>query len=75
MDFSDVEETAVDGMESQIIVENGIIRISSAEREAYVEVFDIAGKNIYRGNDTTVSGLANGIYIVKVGATVKKIRL
>ena len=75
MDFGGVEETATDEKEAKISVENGIIRISNAEREAYVEVVDIAGNNVYRGNDTTVSGLANGIYIVKVGTNVKKISL
>mgnify|MGYP002605128649 CR=1 FL=1 len=75
MDFSGVEETAADGLEPQISVENGIIRIGNTEGNHLVEVFDISGKNIFSGNDTTVSGLAKGIYIVRVGSNVQKIRL
>ena len=75
MDFSGVEETAADGLEPQISVENGIIRIGNTEGNPLVEVFDISGKNVFRGNDTTVSGLAKGIYIVRVGSNVQKIRL
>ena len=75
MDFSGVEETAADGREPQISVENGIIRIGNTEGNPFVEVFDISGKNVFSGNDTTVSGLAKGIYIVKVGANVVKVRL
>ena len=75
MDFSSVEETVADGLEPQISVENGIIRIGNTEGNPFVEVFDISGKNVFSGNDTTVSGLAKGIYIVKVGANVVKVRL
>ena len=75
MDFGGFEETAVDDREPQISIDNGIIRIRNSEGNPLVEVFDISGKNVFRGNDTTVSGLANGIYIVKVGANVMKVRL
>ena len=75
MDFSGVEETAADGLEPQISVENGIIRIGNNEGNPFVEVFDISGKNVFSGNATTVSGLAKGIYIVRVGSNVQKIRL
>ena len=75
MDFSSVEETAAYGKEPQISVVNGIIRIGNTEGNPLVEVFDISGKNVFRGNDTTVPGLANGIYIVKVGANVVKVQL
>ena len=75
MDFSGVEETVADGLEPQISVENGIIRIGNTEGNPFVEVFDISGKNVFSGNDTTVSGLAKGIYIVRVGSNVQKIRL
>ena len=75
MDFGGFEETAADDREPQISIDNGIIRIRNSEGNPLVEVFDISGKNVFRGNDTTVSGLANGIYIVKVGANVVKVRL
>lgn len=76
MDFvSSVEETATNEKEAEISVENGIIRICGTEGKPLVEVFDISGKNVFSGNDTTVPRLANGIYIVKVGANVMKVQL
>ncbi len=75
VDFSGVEETATDDREPQISVENGIIRIGNAKGNPLIEVFNISGQNVFSGNYTTVSGLAKGIYIVKVGTNVQKIRL
>ena len=40
-----------------------------------VEVFDISGKKVFSGNGSMVSGLAKGIYIVKVKTEVVKVRI
>ena len=40
-----------------------------------VEVFDISGKKVSSGNGSMVSGLAKGIYIVKVKTEVVKVRI
>ena len=79
MDFSGIEEAEMDATRSTdelvIRVENGVINIANADGEAPVEVFDISGKSVFRECANIVSGLAKGIYIVKVGDKVQKIRL
>ena len=79
MDFSGIEDAEMDATrgtgEPVIRVENGVIKVDNADGEAPVEVFDISGKSVFRECANMVSGLAKGIYIVKVGDKVQKIRL
>lgn len=79
MDFSGIEDAEMDatrGTDEPVIrVENGVIKVDNADGEAPVEVFDISGKSVFRACANIVSGLAKGIYIVKVGDKVQKIRL
>lgn len=79
MDFSGIEDAEMDTAdrtdEPVIRVENGVIKVDNADGEAPVEVFDISGKSVFRECANMVSGLAKGIYIVKVGDKVQKIRL
>lgn len=41
----------------------------------YVEVFDLSGRQIYYGNDTTIPIADKGIYIVRVGNSTRKIAI
>ena len=79
MDFSGIEDAEMDagvGTDEPVIrVENGVIKVDNADGEAPVEVFDISGKSVFRECANMVSGLAKGIYIVKAGDKVQKIRL
>lgn len=79
MDFSGIEDAEMDTAdrtdEPVIRVENGVIKVDNADGEAPVEVFDISGKSVFRECANMVSGLAKGIYIVKAGDKVQKIRL
>lgn len=79
MDFGGIEDAEMDTAdrtdEPVIRVENGVIKVDNADGEAPVEVFDISGKSVFRECANIVSGLAKGIYIVKVGVKVQKIRL
>lgn len=79
MDFSGIEDAEMDTAdrtdEPVIRVENGVIKVDNADGEAPVEVFDISGKSVFRECANMVSGFAKGIYIVKVGDKVQKIRL
>lgn len=79
MDFSGIEDAEMDatrGTDEPVIrVENGVIKVDNADGEAPVEVFDISGKSVFRECANMVSGLAKGIYILKVGDKVQKIRL
>lgn len=73
LDYSGITEISADGL--NISVTDGVINIDCAGSETLVEVFDIAGKTVYRGYGHTVTGLSNGIYIVKVGSQTRKIRI
>jgi hypothetical protein len=66
--------TAVDSVadEAVISVNNGVVSIAD---EAFVEVYNLTGVCVYSGVTTEVSGLNRGIYIVKVGTTVRRIIL
>lgn len=66
--------TAVDSVadEAVISVNNGVVSIAE---EAFVEVYNLTGVCVYSGVTTEVSGLNRGIYIVKVGTTVRRIIL
>ena len=71
MDYSDVDEIAENGVES-ICVENGRIVIGG---DALTEVFNLQGTCVYHGYGPTVEDLSPGIYIVKNGDRIVKIRL
>ena len=71
MDYSDVDEIAENGVES-ICVENGRIVIGG---DALTEVFNLQGTCVYHGYGPTVDDLSSGIYIVKNGDRIVKIRL
>ena len=79
MDFSGIEDADMDagkGTDEPLVrVENGVINIDNTDGDAITEVFDISGKTVFRKCANTVSELAKGTYIVKVGNKVQKIRL
>lgn len=69
VDFDAVSIKSVDGK----------IHISGAENGSVVDVFDISGRlvksKIINGDKEIISGLANGIYIVKTGTICKKVTI
>ena len=71
---SNTTATAVDAVEDEaaIAVQGGVISIA---QEAAVEVYNLTGVCVYNGVTTEVSGLTRGIYIVKVGTTVRRVIL
>ena len=75
MDFSGIDEAVVGNGKPRISVVNGIIHIGNADDKVLVEVFDISGKKVFRDYGSTVSGLAKGMYIVKVKSDVVKVQL
>lgn len=75
MDFGGIDETMVDDDNPQISVENGVIFIGNTDENPLVEVFDISGKNVFSGYGSVVSDLAKGIYVVKAGSNVVKVKL
>ena len=40
-----------------------------------VEVYSAGGVCVWRGTDSSIGGLTHGVYVVKVGDTVKKVAL
>lgn len=77
--FVTILEYTVDGIEEieaeggvTIGVEGGKIVVNGAG-DAKVEVFGTSGAAIYSGSADNMPELASGIYIVRVGSTVKKV--
>lgn len=71
MDFSKVDE--LEPMKPKIYVSEGNIVIAGFNSQIKVEVFNLSGETVYAGYDYCVSGLAEGIYIVRADGVVKKI--
>ena len=77
--FANIYEYTVDGIDEieadsgvTIGVEGGKIVVACAGN-AKVEVFGTNGDVVYSGSADALSELAAGIYIVRVGSTVKKV--
>ena len=71
-DFSGAGEVVDTGI--SIIAESGKIVISGADN-AVITVYNTNGQIVYNGTETTVNGLARGIYIVQVGEQTFKVAL
>ena len=71
--YSGITETLADDFD--ISVTDGVLNIDNGGSETLVEVFDFAGKTVYRGYGHTVTGLSKGIYLVRVGTQTIKIRI
>ena len=56
-----------------VTVSNGIISVNGLSEQSIVEIFDISGKMVHRGNDDIIFGLDKGIYIVKIGNKSTKV--
>ena len=79
--FVNIVEYAVDGIEEieaeggvTIGVEGGKIVVNGAG-DAKVEVFGTNGAAVYSGSADNLPELAAGIYIVRIGSTVKKVAI
>lgn len=78
--FKNIQEKdfgGVDGVEDDAVsvtAKGGSIEISGAGN-APVEVYNLSGQLVYSGTETTVGGLARGIYIVRVAGQTFKVAL
>jgi len=78
--FKNIQEKdfgGIDGVENEdvsITVNGGSIEIDGAGN-ASVEVYNLSGQLVYSGTETTVGGLARGIYIVRVSGRTFKVAL
>ena len=71
-DFGGVNRVKDDAV--SITVNGGSIEIDGAGN-ASVEVYNLSGQLVYSGTETTVGGLARGIYIVRVAGQTFKVAL
>lgn len=78
--FVNIEETELGGVEGvasdavSVTANGGSIEIGGADN-ARVEVYNLSGQFVYSGTETTVGGLARGIYIVRVAGQTFKVAL
>ena len=78
--FKNIQEKdfgGVDGVENDsvsVTAKGGSIEIGGADN-ARVEVYNLSGQLVHSGTETTVGGLARGIYIVRVAGQTFKIAL
>ena len=78
--FKNIQEKdfgGVDGVENDAVsvtAKGGSIEITGADN-AHIEVYNLSGQLVYSGTDTTVGGLAHGIYIVRVAGQTFKVAL
>jgi uncharacterized protein YjdB len=70
-------DSAIDGVESDgifVSAENGVIVISAPE-DAVADVFAITGVKLRSTTEHRISGLAHGMYIVRIGNIIRKVIL
>ena len=78
--FKNIQEKdfgGVDGVENDAVsvtAKGGSIEITGADN-ARVEAYNLSGQLVYSGTDTTVGGLARGIYIVRIAGQTFKVAL
>ena len=79
-EFKNIQEKdfgGIDGVASDAVcvtAKGGSIEIAGADN-APVEVYNLSGQLVYSGMETTVGGLARGIYIVRVAGQTFKVAL
>lgn len=71
-DFGGINKIADNNI--NVVSENGKIVIDGADN-AVITVYNTNGQIVYSGTETTVGGLAQGIYIVQVGGQTFKVAL
>ena len=74
MDFSGVRNVEHDNGIT-VTTEGNVIIVNGAESGSLVSVFTTAGVHIYSGCEPVITGLAPGLYIVKVGNFAAKVLL
>ena len=69
-----VEDIIIDGINIEIEINNGEININGADNP-HVEIYNLNGQCIYSGKETIISGIAHGIYIVKINGISYKVKI
>ena len=72
----EMEESQVEPVARQqvaVAAHGTIISITGVEQPTVVEVYDLAGREVYRGSNTTIDVAAHGVYIVRAGMKTFKV--
>ena len=69
-----VEDVLIDNVVVKIAVENGNISINGIENPQ-IEIYNLNGKCIYSGNDTTIPVSGTSVYILKINGKSYKIAI
>lgn len=72
VDYASTETIAEETLAPAISTADGILKVTGAES---VSVYTLSGSQVYSGDATVIDTLPAGLYIVKAGDTVAKIRL
>ena len=73
-----VADGGIDGVEDNVvnvIAKGGKILVEDIDGSVAVEVFNLSGQLVYGGTETTISGLAKGVYIVHIAGQTFKVAL
>ena len=74
-DFGGVDDVTADEDGICVNVRDGQVEVSGADTSEEVRVYDMAGMEIYRGTDRTITLPNKGVYIVKVAGRTFKVAL
>ena len=73
MSFSDVGEIVEDNRDTKIFAMDGSIIIEN--NDSLVEVIDMNGQTLYKGFTDRIDNLMNGVYIIRIGKLIKKVKV
>lgn len=79
LNFWNIQEFAPTGIDNVsvdkgqfVTIEDGVIKINK-QGSQLVSVYTVDGQCVYTGTDNTISNLAKGLYIIRLGRNVSKI--
>jgi len=72
-DFSGINDVEADATEVTVSVDGGCIRVAGMADGAEVEVYDLTGRRVYAGAESTIDGLSRGVYVVRVAGKPHKV--
>lgn len=74
-DYSGLDDATVSDLEIRVIDGTIVIGGTGMASAPTVEVYSTGGECVYRGAESSISGLPHGVYVVKVGGTTCKVAL
>lgn len=74
-DYSGIEDVALGGGALELSVSHGTLTVGGVDGDEPVFVYDMHGRLVYSGVERTITNLASGLYVVKVGNQTAKCSL